>query len=109
MQKKKIEEVETWLKTHIFQRQPKQVNLLNSVTGGIKPCKRAGWNFKFREKPQLREIVTVCLVHCRRYSKSRLELVRLFWAYAPKRWILVLLRNTVFWHPVVNHNSSVSA
>lgn len=37
MQKKKIEEVETWLKRHIFQRQPKQVILLDLAARDIKP------------------------------------------------------------------------
>lgn len=45
MQKKKIEEVETWLNMHIFQRQPKQVILLKLAAKDIKPYKQAGLNF----------------------------------------------------------------
>lgn len=51
VQKKKIEEVENWLKMHIFQRQPKQVILLKLAAKVIKPHKQAGFNFNFTEKP----------------------------------------------------------
>jgi len=45
VQKKKIEEVETWLKLHIFQGQPKQVILLKLAAGDMKPYKQAGFSF----------------------------------------------------------------
>lgn len=44
MQKKKIEEVETWLKMHIFQRQPKQVILLKLAGRSIKLSKQIRLN-----------------------------------------------------------------
>jgi len=44
VQKKKIEEVETWLKMHIFQRQPKQVILLKLAGRSIKLSKQIRLN-----------------------------------------------------------------
>ncbi|NXA22011.1 RAD17 protein, partial [Ibidorhyncha struthersii] len=45
VQKKKIEEVETWLKMHIFQSQPKQVILLKLAARDIKAYKQVGFDF----------------------------------------------------------------
>ncbi|OXB62464.1 hypothetical protein ASZ78_014458 [Callipepla squamata] len=51
VQKKKIEEVETWLKMHIFQRQPKQVILLPLAGGSDMP------NQFYRDPSSLHEIL----------------------------------------------------
>lgn len=68
MQKKKIEEVETWLKMHVFQRQPKQVILLKLAARDIKPYKRAGFNFILISEKNLNlQVVIMYLLH---YKKS---------------------------------------
>lgn len=68
VQKKKIEEVETWLKMHIFQRQPKQVILVKLAARDIKPYKRAGFSFTVISKKSFNlQVEIVYLLH---YKKS---------------------------------------